>query len=69
MSICGLFTNWPGILWMGFAGEISWPEMKSIAGNDNNELSRLCSISSELLILEIYFTQIEVSVTLLAFVI
>ena len=24
---CCLFTNWPGILWMGFVSEISWPEM------------------------------------------
>ena len=31
----GLFTNWPGILWMGFIKEIGWPEMKSTAANDN----------------------------------
>ena len=30
----GLCTNWPGIVWMGFVSEISWPEIKSTAAND-----------------------------------
>ena len=54
-------------LWMGLVSEISWPEMKSIAGNDNKrELSRICSISSVFLFLEINFTQIETSMTVFA---
>ena len=35
--ISGLFTKWPGVLWMRFVREISWPEMKSIAGNDDRQ--------------------------------
>ena len=31
----GLFTNLQGIVWTGFVSEISWPEMKSTAANDN----------------------------------
>ena len=66
----GLFTNWPGILWMGFVSEINWPEMKSIAANDKGELNRLCStISNVSLFLEINITQIEASVTLFASVV
>ena len=34
-TFSGLFTNGSGMLWMGFDSEISWPEIKSIAGNDN----------------------------------
>ena len=34
-SIWGLFTNWPRILWMGFVIEMSWPEKKYIAGNND----------------------------------
>ena len=32
-SLFGLLTNWSGILWIAFVGEISWPEMWSIAEN------------------------------------
>ena len=34
----GLFTNWPGVLWMGFVSEIRWPEMKSTAANNKRML-------------------------------
>ena len=38
--ICGLFTKWPAILWMGLVSEISCPEMKSISGNDNRRVKQ-----------------------------
>ena len=36
----GLFTNWHGILWMGFVSEIKWNEMKSFATNGNMRLNK-----------------------------
>ena len=56
---------------MGFVSEISWPEMKSTAANDNGRVKQtICSVNSSVsLLLEINITQIEASVTLSAFVI
>ena len=68
----GLFTNWPRILWMGFVSEISWAEMKSTLTNDNGrekQTTGMLHYSCVSLSLEINIIQIEVSMTLFAFVI
>ena len=36
----GLFTNWSGMLWTGIVSDVSWPEMKSIAANDNRRVKQ-----------------------------
>ena len=66
-SICSLFTKWPGILWMGFVSETSWPEMKSITGNNNRRVLQTLLYFKHVAIFRINFTHIEASVTLYAF--
>ena len=59
--------KWPWILWMGFVGKISWPEMKSTEADDNRRVKQatcMLRYSSVSLFLKINITQIEASVTI-----